>query len=416
MAKSQSIAAIDIGTEKITTLISSPSIQDSQQINVIGVASSKSKGIRKSQVVDIEAAITAITESVEAAERMAGLNLSAAYVSISGTHIDSQNSTGVVAVAEPEGEITQNDIQRVIEAAKAISLPSAKEVIHILPRQFKVDSQDGIKDPAGMSGIRLESEVHLITASSTALKNVYKCIEELGISVISPIFASLASSYSTLTNTEKELGVVLVDIGAGSSSMTVWIDGAVAHSAVLPVGARNITNDLAIGMRLSLESAEQVKLYLSKIKKPDDEDKLDLKKINIKEDVSTTSYKTLTEGIIRPRLNEIFSMIGQELKDSGFGGTTPAGVVLCGGGASTINITDACKRTLSLPTRIGAPVGLSGLVEEIEEPAFATVVGMILYAQNETQESAPSTAYSSKKIPVAGLAKKAGDFFKQFLP
>ena len=416
MAKSQSIAAIDIGTEKITTLIASPSIQDSQQINVIGVASSKSKGIRKSQVVDIEAAITAITESVEAAERMAGLNLSAAYVSISGTHIDSQNSTGVVAVAEPEGEITQNDIQRVIEAAKAISLPSAKEVIHILPRQFKVDSQDGIKDPAGMSGIRLESEVHLITASSTALKNVYKCIEELGVSVISPIFASLASSYSTLTNTEKELGVVLIDIGAGSSSITVWINGAVAHSAVLPVGARNITNDLAIGMRLSLESAEQVKLYLSKVKKPDDEDKLDLKKINIKEDVSTTSYKTLTEGIIRPRLNEIFSMIGQELKDSGFGGTTPAGVVLCGGGASTINIIDACKRTLSLPTRIGAPVGLSGLVEEIEEPAFATVVGMILYAQNETQESAPSTAYSSKKIPVAGLAKKAGDFFKQFLP
>jgi len=416
MAKNQPIAAIDIGTQKITTLIASPSLQDSQQINVIGVATSKSKGIRKSQVVDIEAAIAAITESVEAAERMAGLNLSAAYVSISGIHIDSQNSTGVVAVAEPEGEITQNDIQRVIEAAKAISLPSAKEVIHILPRQFKVDSQDGIKDPAGMSGIRLESEVHLITASSTALKNVYKCIEELGVSVISPVFASLASSYSTLTNTEKELGVVLVDIGAGSSSMTVWIDGAVAHSAVLPVGARNITSDLAIGMRLSLESAEQVKLYLSKIKKPNDEDKLDLKKINIKEDVSTTSYKTLTEGIIRPRLNEIFSMIGQELKDSGFGGTTPAGVVLCGGGASTINIVDACKRTLSLPTRIGTPVGLSGLVEEIEEPAFATSVGMILYAQDETQESVPSISHQSKKIPVTGLAKKAGDFFKQFLP
>lgn len=416
MAKTLPIAAIDIGTQKITTLIASPSIQDNQQINVIGVATSESKGIRKSQVVDIEAAIAAITESVEAAERMAGLNLSAAYVSISGIHVDSQNSTGVVAVAEPEGEITQNDIQRVIEAAKAISLPSAKEVIHILPRQFKVDSQDGIKDPAGMSGIRLESEVHLITASSTALKNVYKCIEELGINVISPIFASLASSYSTLTNTEKELGVVLVDIGAGSSSMTVWIDGAVAHSAVLPVGARNITNDLAIGMRLSLESAEQVKLYLSKVKKPNDEDKLDLKKINIKEDVSTTSYKTLTEGIIRPRLNEIFSMIGQELKDSGFGGTTPAGVVLCGGGASTINIVDACKRTLSLPTRIGTPVGLSGLVEEVEEPAFATIVGMILYAKNETQESIPSIAYPSRKIPVAGLVKKASDFFKQFLP
>lgn len=430
MQKSKMIASIDVGTEKVTTIIASES-SEFNKINVMGVAAIPSKGVKKGQIVDIEEATSSITESVEAAERMAGYSVTSAVLSIGGAHIASQNSKGVVAVAEPEGEISEEDVDRVIEAARAVALPSDREIIHVIPKSFIVDSQEGIKDPVGMSGVRLEAEAHLITGSQTVMRNLSKCVSEIGIDVVSMIFSGLAAAESALTETEKELGVVLIDIGGGTTSIAVYIEGNLNYSSVLPIGARNITKDLAIGMRLSVESAEKIKRYLSKEEKktrePQEEEKgkpedeIDLAKLNLKEEASTASRKTLVEGIIKPRLNEIFTMIGIELKKSGAAGQIPAGAVLTGGGAQTVGVIEACKRTLSMPTRIAVPKGLSGLVEEIQSPAYAVASGLILYAAHKLPAGKTKLGLSGlggmiERFPGKGLAMKVIDFVKSFLP
>lgn len=421
MPKSQLISAIDIGTTKITTVIASLSV-DQEKINVIGVATEPAKGLRKSQIVDIDETIESITQSVEAAERMAGYSIASALVSISGTHIESINSKGVVAVAEPEGEIGENDVVRVIEAARAVSLPSAREVLHVIPRQFKVDSQEGIKDPIGMSGVRLEAEAHLVSGSSTLMRNIGKCVAEIGVEVDSLVFSGLASAESVLTPTEKELGVVLVDLGGGSASIAVFVDGALSYSSVLPVGAKNITNDLAIGLRVSLEAAEKIKLALSLLNESEGEsDELDVKKLNLNEEVGKLSKKTLIEGIIRPRLNEIFTLVGEEVKKSGFGGSTPAGVVVTGGGALTVGLATACKRCLSLPVRLGYPKGLSGLVDEIKSPAYAVAWGLIEYGVSNSKGIKSDSSFKSMskmigKIQFKGFFDKIVKLVKSFLP
>lgn len=418
MRRGRIVAAIDIGTSKITTIIASAS-EEMKKVNVIGVASVKSRGLRKSQIVDLEEATEAIVESVEAAERMAGYSLSSAFVSVGGSHIESLNSKGVVAVSEPEGEIISADIDRVVEAARAVSLPTASEIIHVIPRDFVVDSQGGIKDPIGMSGVRLESEVHLIIGSSTAIRNLVKCLNEIGVQVESLVFSGLAAAEAVLTETEKELGVTLVDIGAGTLSIAVFVEGALSYSSVIPIGAANITNDIAIGLRVSLSSAEKIKVALSKgnTKK---EEELDLRKLGIREETKKVSCKTLIEGIIRPRLNEIFKMVGEELKKTGFAAKTPAGVVLTGGGSQTVIIKDACRRILSLPSRIGKPRGLSGLIEEIKTPEFAVSYGLILYGLRNVPAAPFSPLKSFKNVvrnlPVRGALKKLIDLVKSFLP
>lgn len=437
MPKGKIVAGIDVGTEKICTIIASVS-EETDRVHVVGVSSHESSGLRKSQIVDIEEAISAITESIEAAERMAGYSLQNAYVSIGGGHISSQNSKGVVAVSEPEGEIIPEDISRVIEAARAISMPASREVLHVIPRDFVVDSQEGIKDPIGMTGVRLEAEAHIITASSTATKNLTKCISETGIDVNELVFSGLASSYATISDTERELGVVLVDIGAGSTSICVFVEGSLAHSAVLPVGARNITNDLAIGMRVSLTSAELIKKHLStdspratqpvssesrkdRLDRKRKEDQIDFSRLDIKEDIKSASRKTLVEGIIRPRLNEIFQMVGKELQAAGYTASTPAGVVLTGGGAQTVGIVDSCRKVLSMPTRIGVPQGLSGLVEEIETPQFATSMGLIIHGEKHTQAKTFKPSFGNisgglSKLPTKNLISKLKELIKSFMP
>lgn len=438
MAKGKTIAAIDIGTEKICTIIANRS-DDTDKVTVVGVASTPSRGLRKSQIVDLEETIQAITVSVEAAERMAGDSISNAFISISGAHINSQNSKGVVAVAEPEGEINAQDVARVIDAARAVSLPNAREIIHVIPRDFSVDSQTGIKDPVGMTGVRLEAEAHLITASATAIKNSTKCLSEVGINASGVVFSGLASSYSVLSETEKELGVILVDIGGGSTSITAFIEGSIAYSSVIPIGARNITNDLAIGMRLSLASAEKVKLYISKSSKEPaipvgtrpaeitrlkkEQDTLDLAKLGITEESATASQKALIDGIIRPRLNELFSLINDQIKDSGLTGQTPAGLVITGGGAETVAVVETAKRVLGLPARVGTPKELHGLVDELQSPAFATATGLIHYAlkaknQATTSSSRPKIPFKIAPIsnPLDNIYHKLIDLVKSFLP
>ena len=423
MSEGRILVGVDIGSSKIVSLIAK--IDEENVINVLGVSEVKSNGIKKGQIVAIEEAVGSINASLESAERMAGYSASKVIVSIGGSHIESQNSRGVVAIANPEGEITQQDVDRVIDAAKAVSFPTSREIIHVLPRSYIVDGQEGIKAPVGMTGVRLEVETHLITAGTTSLKNLDKALSEVGVDVSGTVFSGYASSLAVLSDTEKELGVVLVDIGAGTTDISIYVDGAVAHSSVLPIGARHITNDLAIGLRISLESAEKLKLYLSSPKSRQAEegsrpsDELDLSSLKLPEELKKVSYKTLVEGIMRPRLNEIFTMVGLELKKSGWGGQTPAGLVITGGGAKTVGIVDAAKRTMAMPVRIGVPGGMKGIIDEVQDPSFSTAVGLITYGISETPMSASSFKLpfpALKGISLGKYGKKLVDLIKSFIP
>jgi len=436
MARQKIISALDIGTEKVCTLIAALGGTD-KDVQVIGVSSVPSRGLRKSQIVDLEEAMGAITESVDAAERMAGMGIRSAFVTISGAHIESQNSKGVVAVANPDTEITPEDVSRVIEAARAISLPSTREIIHVIPRDYKVDSQEGIKDPVGMSGVRLEAEAHIITGFSTSLKNTAKCLNDVGLQLDGFVFSGLASSYASLTETERELGVVLLDIGAGTTSLCAFVEGSLMYSSVLPIGARHITSDIALGTRISLQSAERIKVMLTNIpqspialpgetreqakERKRKEDTIDPGKIGISEPIGMLSRKTIIDGIIIPRLQEMFKLVGENLEKNGLFSQIPAGIVLTGGGAETVEIVEVCKRVLALPTRIGRPQGLHGLVEEIGSSQFSASAGLLQYA---AQSHASSTVKQKginvkelfKGISFKEIPKKIIGFIRSLLP
>ncbi len=404
MNKSRLIAGVDIGSSKITTLIAQVVVEEITQdtsVNIIGVSNTNSKGVKKGQIVDIEEAVEAIIASVEAAERMAGFNLDRAFISVGGAHVASQNSKGVVAVSSSNGEVNDEDIARVIDAARAVSHPASREIIHVIPREFIVDGEAGVRDPVGMSGVRLEVETHIVTASSAALKNLSKSVNEVGIEVDEMVFAGLASSYATLTPTEKELGCALIDIGAGTTSIAAFVDGALAYSGSLPVGARNVTNDLAIGLRVSLDNAEKIKLSLNKKSKLTDNHGKEIVEIEEtgSEDPKKISKRTITEGIIKPRLNEIFSMVKSDLDKAGLINKIPSGAILTGGGAMTLGVEEAAKRILSLPTRVAIPGGVRGLIDDIEDPRFATAVGLILYGLSQGD-------VGKKKSPMPSLPKK----------
>ncbi|MEK9208413.1 MAG: cell division protein FtsA, partial [Patescibacteria group bacterium] len=415
MTEGKIVVGVDIGTSKIITIIT----KVDELVNVLGVSEIPSSGIKKGQIVNIEEAVAAVNSSIEAAERMAGVSVSKIIASVGGSNIESQNSRGVVAVANPEGEITENDVIRVIDAAKAVSLPSTREIIHVLPRSYTVDGQEGIKDPVGMTGTRLEVETHIVTAGSPTVRNLEKAFSQVGVDVEGMVFSGYASSLSVLSDTEKELGVVLVDIGAGTTDISIYIDGSVAYSSVLPIGARHITNDLAIGLRISLESAEKVKLFLSrpikkvlqyeeenaehKEKRPADE--IDLASLGLPEQLSRVSQKTLVDGIIRPRINEIFTMVGLEIKKSGFGGQTPSGLVITGGGARTVGAVDSAKRMLAMPVRIGEPQNIKGIIDEIQATPYAAVVGLTIYGALLGIESTSKFKMSFPGIPSLRFGK-----------
>lgn len=419
MTKSKVIAAIDVGSSKVTTLVAQINKDESLEntISVVGVSSVESKGVKKGQIVDIEEAVDSIIACVEGAERMAGYNLESAYVALCGAHLSSQNSHGVVAVSNPNEEIITDDVERVIEAASAISLPNSREIIHILPKEFIVDGESGVKDPIGMSGIRLEVDTHLVTASTSAVKNLRKAINEVGVNINSLVYSGLAASHSVLTKTDKELGCILIDIGGGTTSMAVYVDGSLVYSSVIPIGAKNVTNDLAIGLRLSLDWAEKIKISLSDEKrssKVDKDELLDLSSLGVQEE-KKVSKKTLIEGIIRPRLNEIFTMVKIQIEKEGLEKSIPSGAILTGGGALTAGIIDCARRTLGLPVRIGNPRGLSGLIDDIINPAYAVSSGLLSYAVKKEDEGL-TIGTKKVKLPTGNVVGKVVGFFKDLLP
>ncbi|KKP40700.1 cell division protein FtsA [Candidatus Woesebacteria bacterium GWC2_33_12] len=420
--KNKIIAGIELGSSKTSVIVAQISIDETtytKSINVIGVSSTESKGIKKGQIVNIEESVESAISAIEGAERMAGHNITDAYVSLGGAHIHSQNSHGVVAISGPNGEIVDSDVERSLEAASAISLPTSREIVHVLPREFVVDGESGVKDPIGMTGVRLEVETHVVTASSAAIKNLNKTLTDAGIKINDLVFSGLASAYSVLSETEKELGCCLIDIGAGTTSVVAYIDGSLAYSGVIPVGAKNVTNDIAIGLRVSLETAEKIKLYLSQNKKvgKDIGDEIDLNSMGISE-VTKVSKKTLIEGIIRPRLNEIFTMVRLELEREKIINKIPSGAIVTGGGAKTVGVTDSAKRMLVLPVRIGIPTGVSGLIDDVLDPIFSVPIGLLIYGvKDEMVENSGSFRFPVKlNIPGKGLFHKIIESIKDLLP
>ncbi len=418
------IAAIDIGSSKIATIVGVESKED-DELRIIGFNSTPSSGVKKGLVVDIDKVTKSVEDSIEKVERMAGQKVHTALVSVGGPHISSLNSRGVVAVADSQGEISETDINRVIEAARAISLSTTRQIIEVSPRDFVVDGQEGIKNPIGMSGVRLEVETHIITASHTNLKNIDRCMESIGVGNRGFIFAGLASSEAVLTDTEKELGVVCVDIGGGKTDIALYVDGSLSYSSSIPIGARHITNDIAVGLRVSLDSAEKIKLYLSnklehgggKTRKKLEE--LNFNELQLPEMVDNLDMKTLIDGIIGPRLEEIYKMVSDEIIKSNFIEFIPSGLVITGGGALTVGILEMGRKTIGLPVRIGIPGKISGLIDEIIDPQFSTTVGLILYGRKNImnkEEGFKNFNKILKDFSLGGSVGKMKDFFKQFIP
>ncbi len=436
MSKENVITAIDVGSDKVATLIGSYG-GENPQLQVVGMAAVASKGVRKSMIVDLEEVLVSIEQSLNAAERMAGFSVNSAFVSVSGVHIRSRNSRGVVAVADPDQEISPQDVERVIEAARAVSVPSEREIIHVVPRYFKVDSQEGIRDPVGMTGVRLESEAHIITGLSTSLKNLAKCINDLGVKVDGFVFSGLAAAEVTLTETEKELGVVAFDIGAGTSSFCVYTEGVLEYSGALPLGARHITQDIAVGCRISLESAEKIKVALSKMKeqkiKPHpgeskkefgkrkrEEDKLDLDRLGIPDATEELSRTMIVKRIMYPRMQEIFTMLGEKLNQEKLLTDIPAGLVISGGGANTVDINLVAKKVLGVPTRMGKPEQVTGLVGEVNSPAFATSVGLLAYGRKQGAGESVGRKINLgevfRDLKLGRLGQKLLGFLRKLLP
>ena len=378
MGRDDIVVGLDMGSGKVCTVIGE--LGENDQIEIIGIGTAPSLGIRKGVIIDLDQAIQSAKESIESAERMAGIRINSAFVSIAGSHITSVNSKGVIAISGESPEIMENDIEKVIEAAKAGIVSSEKELIHTLSREFIVDGQSGISDPLGMSGARLECKVHIVTGSVTAAQNLIKCVEGAGLDIEEIIFGTLASSNAVSSNAEKELGVLVVDIGAGTTEIAIFVEGGLAYSAVLPVGGNQVTNDLAVGLRTSIEEAEKVKInYGSAVENSVSPEKLiEISSINGKEKHNITK-KYLVE-IIEPRVSEIFNLVGTEVRKSGCYNTISGGIVITGGSSLLPGILEVAEQVLNLPSRLGCPHYEGELADMINDPSYSGAVGLLSFA------------------------------------
>lgn len=447
------IAVIDIGSTKVTAVIAS--VVEGEEPKVIGESSFASQGIKKGEITGIDEAINSIASALSGAERMAGLTVSSVYISINGKHITSNNNKGVVAVAD--NEINTEDVLRALESARTVAIPPSREIIHLIPREFFVDQQGGIKDPVGMTGMRLEVDAHIVSATTTALHNLEKCVQSIGLRIDGVIFSGWAATKSVLTSTEKELGVMLLDIGGGTTSIVTFEEGAITYSGSIPFGGTNVTRDLAAGLRLSLDDAEKVKLNVDELikqtdkpksksladaqsrrkrltGKSDDEDGeeddddtkkktsskkkdiIDVSTLEI-EGVKTISRKLFNE-IVEARLSEIFEMVLQQLELAHHESRLPAGVVITGGSANLPGMTQIAKKVFGVPARVGQPRGLGGLSEGISGTPFATAQGLAIHASQEDEEIGNNRGggTSTRNVLSEGLAGRVVGFFKNLLP
>ncbi len=420
MAKDLIMAGVDIGTSNTRTIIAQQ-VRGEENLRVIGVSVTPSVGIRRGVIIDVEDIAKTVIESVESAERMAGLSIKQAIFNISGSDIEFANSKGVIAIGRADGEVCEDDVNRVVAESQMIQLPMNKEIVHVIAKKYRLDDQDNLKDPIGMKGVRLEVEALVIESSSTQVKNISKTAYQAGIEISDLVLEPLAAAVSVLTKKQKELGVVMINLGGGTTSLAVYEEGELLHTAILPVGSGHVTNDIAIGLRTSVEVAEKIKLeYGSALASGvDKKDGIDLTAIDSRED-GVVSRHHVAE-IIEARLEEIFSLAQKELTSIGKAGLLPAGAVLVGGGSKMMHINELAKNVLGLPIQIGFPIGFGGILDKVDDPAFATVSGLVLWGrQYQTEEKheglARIKAFEMFSRHSGGTMDKVRGLFKKFLP
>src|SRR5210317_1774243 len=376
------IVGLDIGTSKVVAIVGE--VNEDGIIEVVGIGSHPSKGLKKGVVVNIESTVHSIQRAVEEAELMAGCQIHSVFAGIAGSHIRSLNSHGIVAIRDRE--VMPNDVERVIDAARAVAIPADQKILHILPQEFVIDEQDGIREPVGMCGVRLEAKVHMVTGAVSAAQNIIKCVRRCGLEVDDIILEQLASSYSVLTEDEKELGVCIVDIGGGTTDIAIFTEGSIRHTGVIPIAGDQVTNDIAMALRTPTQHAEEIKIRyacaLTQLAGADESIKVPSVGDRAPRDLSR---QALAE-VVEPRYDELFTLVQAELRRSGYEDLVPAGVVLSGGTSKMEGVVELAEEIFHMPVRVGAPQYATGLHDIIRNPIFATAVGLLLYGAEETQE------------------------------
>jgi len=382
MPKNGYIVGFDIGTKKITAIIGE--ITEEKKIEIIGIGTSESRGLRKGVVVNLDTTVEAIQKAQEEAELMAGVEIDSGFIGISGAHIKSFNSRGVIAVSGKNREITREDINRVIDQSKAVSIPPDRDIIHIIPQEFVVDEQDGIKDPLGMSGIKLEVNVHIVTGAVTSVQNLKTCLARAGIEIEQIVLNQIATSHSVLTHDEMELGVGLIDIGGGTTEVAIFERGSLWYTSVIPIGGDNFTNDIAVGLRTPIPEAEKIKKKFGCVSSPlvEDQDTIEVPSVGRGKKPRILSRQLLAE-IIQPRAEEIFRLVDNDIKRMGYEKSLNSGILLTGGTALLEGLEEVAEGVFDLPVRRGDPAGIGGLVDRVNTPDYATAVGLILYGYHQ---------------------------------
>lgn len=404
----RTVVALDVGTTKICALIAEVGPSPDNLMRIVGVGHVPSRGIRKGVVVNVAEVAAVIAEAVQRAERTSGYEIASAYVGLSGSHINAVNSKGVIAISRGERGIRPVDVERALEAARAIDIPHNREIVHIIPRGFSVDGDAGVRDPLGMQAYRLEVEAHIVTGATSSVRNLIKCVQTTNVQIDAMVLEPLASGGAVLTDIEREMGVVLVDIGGGTTGIAIFIEGSIWHTVVLPTGGEQITNDIAIGLRTPYNTAEEIKIKYghaqAEMVMPEEVVKIDV----FGEDAQQQVPRQFLAEIIEARAGEIFEMVLKEIKRSGYDGLLPAGVVLCGGTAQLPGLKDLAREVMGLPTRIGEPENLRGLVDTLHSPAFATSVGLLQWGiSHDLPQPAQPPTRNSLKMP---------GWLKAFLP
>jgi cell division protein FtsA len=385
MPKNSYVVGLDIGTKKVAAIIGE--ITEEKKVEIIGIGTADSRGLRKGIVVNLDSTVTAIKKAQEEAELMAGVEIDAAFIGISGAHIKSFNSRGVIAVSGKNREISREDIKRVIEQSKAVSIPPDREIIHIIPQEFVVDDQDGIKDPLGMSGIKLEVNVHIITGAITSVQNLRTCVARGGIEIEQVVLNQIATSSSILTHDEMELGVGLIDIGGGTTEVAIFERGSLWYTSVIPIGGDNFTNDIAVGLRTPIPDAEKIKKKFGCVSHPlvDEQETIEVPTVGRGKKPRVLSRQLLAD-IIHPRAEEIFRLVDNDIKRMGYEKSLNSGIVITGGTALLDGLEEVAEEIFDLPVRRGDPSGVGGLVDRVGTPDFATTVGLIQYGYNLYRE------------------------------
>jgi cell division protein FtsA len=396
------IVGLDIGTSKVVALVGE--ISTDGELSIVGIGSHKSVGLKKGVVVNIESTVQSIQRAVQEAELMAGCQIHSVFAGIAGNHIRSLNSHGIVAIKDRE--VHDHDVDRVLDAAQAVAIPADQKILHLLPQEYIIDEQEGVKEPMGMSGVRLEAKVHLVTCAVNAAQNIEKCIRRCGLEVEDVILEQLASSYAILTDDEKELGVCLVDIGGGTSDIAIFSEGAIRHTGVIPIAGDQVTNDIAMALRTPTQYAEEIKIRyacaLAKLTGPEETIKVPSVGDRPPRDLSR---QALAE-VVEPRYDELFSLVQSEIRRSGFEDMIAAGIVLTGGTSKMEGVVDLAEEIFHMPVRLGAPTNISGLKDIVNNPIYSTGVGLLQYGKNKVSgtkfrnEESPS-AFSKFKSWVA---------------